>query len=271
MSFRAEKDVAAAVAVQAGLIIQLHAGRLRRGEVWEKGIHDLVTAADLEVQAFIVEQLQRAFPAYGFLAEEGEGQQAFETSGESCRWIIDPIDGTTNFTHGMPPYAVSIALQCGEEIVVGVVYDVARQELFTASRGEGLYVNGVRRQVSKRKALHECLIATGFPYREFSYVDTYLEVLKTFMHRTQGVRRPGAASIDLAYLASGRVDGFFEAGLSAWDVAAGICLIQEGGGMVSDFHGGNQYLFGRQIVASNGLIHDEMLTIVEPLAHELPV
>ncbi len=271
MGFRAEKDVAAAVAVQAGQLIQLHAGRLRQSEVWEKGVHDLVTAADVEVQAFIVERLRRAFPDYGFLAEEGEGAGSFEVTGRGCRWIIDPIDGTTNFTHGMPPYAVSIALQCKDELVVGVVYDVVRQELFAACQGEGLYVNGVRRGVSTRRCLEESLVATGFPYKEFAYVDTYLEVLKVFMHRTQGVRRPGAAAIDLAYLASGRVDGFFEAGLSAWDVAAGVCLIQEAGGKVSDFHGGDQYLFGRQIVASNGVIHKEMLRTVQPLARILPL
>jgi myo-inositol-1(or 4)-monophosphatase len=165
----------------------------------------------------------------------------------------------------MPPYAVSIGLQVGTEIVVGVVYELGRDELFTAVRGAGAFRNGVPIRVSRRSALREALLTTGFPFREYGQIDAYLATLRRFMLDSQGVRRPGSAAADLANVACGRLEGFFELGLSAWDAAAGSLLIEEAGGKVTDFSGGDTWLFGRQIVASNGLLHDAMLERVDAL------
>ncbi len=258
------RDVAVDAAHRAAALIRHHAGRVAREAVREKGLHDLVTHLDEEAQAVIVARLQAVFPAFDVLAEEGAGEVLLPRVARP-RWIIDPIDGTTNFTRGVPPYAVSIALQEGAQVVVGVVLDVAREELFTAVRGGGLYVNGARAGVSDVRTLGESLLTTGFPYRRFEHLHTYLEVLGRFLQTARGMRRPGAASVDLAYVACGRFDGFYESGLMPWDVAAGALLVEEGGGRVSDFEGGGDPIFGRQIVASNGAVHDTMLEAVAPL------
>lgn len=198
------------------------------------------------------------------LAEEGE-EHSQESTQATFRWIIDPIDGTTNFAHGVPPYAVSIALEHDERVVVGVVLDVARGDLFTAIRGHGAYANGARMQVSHREALNDCLLTTGFPYRSFDHIDAYLAVLKDFFRTTRGVRRPGVASVDLAYVAWGRFDAFFETGLSPWDVAAGMLLVEEAGGAVTDYSDAPRPVFARQILASNGHIHAQMLEALRPM------
>lgn len=268
-SYEKERDVAVEAAQRAARLIRMYAGELEEKHVNSKGVHDLVTHADEEAQRLVVATLEEAFPEHHILAEEGAlNETAGVSVADGHRWVIDPIDGTTNFTHGVPPYAVSIALQHRDELVVGVILDASRGELFTAVKGQGAYLNGARIEVSKTAVLDDSLVSTGFPYRSFSHVDTYLGVLRQFMKKTRGVRRPGAASIDLAYVACGRFDGFFETGLSPWDVAAGTVIVREAGGRVTDFKAQPEVLVKRQILATNGGLHDVCLELVHPL-HEV--
>ncbi len=264
MVYEKQRNAAIQAALDAARVIRFHAGRLDVHDVEEKGIHDLVTVADREAERVIFERLEAAFPAYGFLGEEGT-RSAGDQGSDAARWIVDPVDGTTNFAHQCPPYAVSIALQEGPDIVVGLVYELGRDELFTATKGGGAFRNGVPIRVSKRRELGEALLTTGFPFREYELIDAYLATLRRFMLDARGVRRPGSAAADLANVACGRMEGFFEVGLSSWDSAAGALLIEEAGGRVTDLGGGGDWLFGRQIVASNGLIHDAMLERVDIL------
>ena len=257
------RDVAVEAAVEAGHLIRARAGRAT--DVRAKDAFDLVTEIDEEAQRIIVGRLRAAFPDHDVLAEEGADLAAQAAVADGHRWIIDPIDGTTNFMHGVPPYAVSIGLQEGAEVVVGVVLDVARGELFTAVRGGGLYVNGVRAGVSSTSDLGESLLATGFPHRSFGQVDPYLQVMRRFIRDALAIRRPGAASVDLAYVACGRFEGFFEIGLMPWDVAAGLVLVEEGGGRVTDYEEGRNPLFSSQVLATNGRLHPAMLEALEPL------
>ena len=258
-----EKELQAAVlaAQEAAKIIGDRAGSIEEESVRAKGLNDLVTEVDEEVQELIIRSLQETFPASKFLAEEGEDFSS-SANREGYLWIIDPIDGTTNFLHGVPPYAVSIALQHDDDLAVAVVLDASSGEIFTATKGGGLFVNGSRQTVSRTQKLGESLITTGFPYREVAHIDQYLDVLGEFMRRSRGVRRPGSASVDLAYVASGRFDGFFETGLKPWDVAAGMLLVQEGGGRVSNYRNEPNPVFEEQILASNGAIHGEMLSVL---------
>lgn len=270
MSFTEERDLAVRAARRAADLIEMHAGSLADEQVKKKGASDLVTFVDTRSQEIILEILEPAFPAYGVWAEEGEEGGTSTGEDASYRWVIDPIDGTTNFAHGFPPYAVSIGLLDTEarRPVVGVVLEVARGELFTAIRGEGLYVDGERARVSEVEGIEDGLITTGFPFREFSYVDEYLDSFERFMRAAQGVRRPGVAAMDLAYVACGRFEGFFEIGLYPWDIAAGILLVEEGGGRVTDLSGAPLELapFQEEICASNGRLHEQMLHHAEPLA-----
>lgn len=263
-SYDDELRAAVRAAREAGELIRRHAGRIGGMDVRAKGLNDLVTEVDETVQDHIIRTLQETFPDSRFLAEEGEDFSSDDAGG--YQWIIDPIDGTTNFMHGVPPYAVSIALRDGEDLVVGVVLDAAGGELFTATRGGGLFVNGRRRRVSGTNLLEDSLITTGFPYREMAHLEQYLAVLGDFMRRSRGVRRPGSAAVDLAYVAAGRFDGFFETGLKPWDVAAGTLLVEEGGGRVTDYHERPRPFFEKQILATNGAIHDQMLEILGPMA-----
>lgn len=267
MPYSAEAEAAIEAAMRAGAYVRAQVGRLGDRAVREKGTHDLVTAVDEASQRLILDLLTSAFPTYGRLAEEGDTDVA---SDSGYRWIIDPVDGTTNFIHGLPPFAVSIGLEKDAEMVVGVVYEVGRDELFSATRGGGLYLNGRRCRVSTEPDVYRSLITTGFPFRDHTYmhVDAYLGVLGTFMKTCQGVRRPGAAAADLAYVACGRCDGFFEMGLAPWDVAAGALLVEEGGGRVTNFAGHTEGLvYGRQVLASNGVLHETLQAMVAPL-HE---
>ncbi len=253
------RDKAVDAALAAGQLVRKWAGKLQKGSVREKRVHDLVTEIDLESQALIVEMLGTWDADASFLAEEGDLSRVDDGAATEYRWIIDPIDGTTNFTHGLPPYSVSIGLEQAGELVVGVVLEVSRWELFTAVKGQGMTVNGVRRRVSTSQSLNESVLVTGFPYKEFKYIDEYLEMLSGIMRESRGVRRTGSAAADLAYVASGRVDGFFEAGLSAWDLAAGTLLINEAGGKMTNYAGEENRIYDGQVVATNGLIHDELL------------
>jgi len=224
-----------------------------------KGLHDLVSYVDKESEKQIIDQLQKLLPESGFIAEEGTSSK----HGERFNWVIDPLDGTTNYIQGIPFYAVSIGLLDGDELVSGVVYEVGRDECFYAWKDGGAYLNGEPIRVSERGDIHDALLATGFPYNDFSNLDAYLEFLKWTMTKARGVRRLGSAATDLAYVACGRFDAFWEYDLKPWDVAAGALIVKEAGGTVTDYKGGNDYLFGREIVASNKLIDKLILDKIQ--------
>ena len=236
-------------------VIRAQAGQLER--VRNKDTNDFVTATDEAAQEAILSTLREASPSDAMLAEEGRGEEAIPAVVEGRRWIVDPLDGTSNFMQQVPPYAVSIALQEDDAIVVGVVLDVPHDELFTAVAGHGLQRNGAPAEVSRTAAFDDAFLATGFPYRRFEHTEEYLDVLGTMLRDSRSVRRHGAAAVDLAWLACGRFDGFFETGLSPWDVAAGALLVREGGGRVTDYRGdgGLTPLFESQMCASNGVVH----------------
>ena len=220
-----------------------------------KGLHDLVSYVDKESEQRIIAALQVLLPESGFIAEEGTNDKR----GERFNWVIDPLDGTTNFIQGVPIYAVSIGLLDGEELVLGVVYEVGRDECFYAWKNGGAYLNGEPIQVSKRSNIHDTLLATGFPYNDFSKMESYMQFLEWTMKNARGVRRLGSAATDLAYVACGRFDAFWEYDLKPWDVAAGAVIVKEAGGTVTDYKGGDNYLFGKEIVAGNGLIDEVIL------------
>ena len=224
-------------------------------KIENKGMHDLVSYVDKESEKRIIAELQKLLPESGFIAEEGTN----DTRGERFNWVIDPLDGTTNFIQGVPIYCVSIALLDGDELVVGVVYEVGRDECFYAWKDGGAFLNGEKTSVSDRSDIHNALLATGFPYSDFSRIEEYIEFLKWAMKNARGVRRLGSAAADLAYVACGRFDAFWEYDLKPWDVAAGALLVKEAGGMVSDYSGDSNYLFGREIIASNSLINRTVL------------
>jgi len=226
-----------------------------------KGQRDFVTEVDRAAEAAIIETLSTAYPQHAFLAEESgasRGQHDAEYT-----WIIDPLDGTTNFIHGFPQYAVSIGLRQRGVLTQAVVYDPTRNELFTASRGRGAFLNDRRIRVSRRSKLRESLIGTGFPFRQLEHLDEYVRMFKRITEETAGIRRPGAAALDLAYVAAGRLDGFWEFGLSPWDMAAGTLLIIEAGGLVSDFDGEENFLFTGNVVCGAPKIHEQLLALVQ--------
>lgn len=229
-----------------------------RSNIEHKGVHDLVSYVDRESEKQLVARLQQLLPEAGFITEEGTVAQ----EDKALRWIIDPLDGTTNFTHGLPFFSISIALAAGEELLLGVVYESNRDECFSAYRGGGARLNGQSIRVSDVPVLDQALLATGFPYYAFDRIENYLDVLRHFMQHTQGMRRLGSAALDLAYVACGRFEGYFEYNLNSYDVAAGALLVAEAGGQVTDFSGGNSYLFGREILAANAHIHAAMLAQV---------
>lgn len=225
----------------------------------EKAFNNLVTEVDKYAETLLVDGLKSIVPQAGFLAEEGTGEPA--SSG--LNWIIDPIDGTTNFVHDIPLYCISIALAQDEQILVGVVYEPNREECFSAFIGGGSVLNGKAVSVSEATELAQSLLATGFPYDDFGREAGYFEVLRDFTHQTRGIRRLGSAALDLAYVAVGRFEAFYEYGLNPWDVAAGMLLVEEAGGKVSDFRGGKQVLFGEEIIASNGHIHPAIEKVIQ--------
>ena len=220
-----------------------------------KGLHDLVSYVDKESEKQIIEQLTLLLPESGFIAEEGTSSR----HGERYNWVIDPLDGTTNYIQGVPVYAVSIGLLDNDELVLGVVYEVGRAECFYAWKEGGAFLNGKPIRVSDRDDIHDALLSTGFPYSNFDQLDKYLALLKWTMTNARGVRRIGSAATDLAYVACGRFDAFWEYDLKPWDVAAGALIVKEAGGVVTDFSGDNKYLFGGEIIASNALLAELML------------
>lgn len=254
-------NIAIKAARRAGQIINRASNDLDLLKVTSKQPNDFVTEVDKAAEASIIETLQEAYPGYGILAEES-GETVAKGDSE-YQWIIDPLDGTTNFIHGMPQYAVSIALAKGGSLEQAVVFDPNRNELFTASKGGGAFLNERRIRVSRRNKLQDSLLGTGFPYRSFDKVDTYLAIFKELSQKTAGQRRPGAASLDLAYVACGRYDGFWEFGLSPWDMAAGALLISEAGGLVSDLRGEPNYLETGNLIAGTPKVFAPLLKLVE--------
>jgi len=260
-----------AVAVEAALA----AGRLQRHyfrsdlKIEKKGVIDLVTEADLAVEQDIRDRLARHFPMHTVLGEEGA--QSAPTSTSPFRWIVDPIDGTTNFAHGLPLFCVSIALEIEGRVDVGVVYVPMLDELFTAERGMGARLNGRRLTVTTEAALIDSLLVTGFPPQAADQRGEQLAVFGEFLSRARAVRRLGSAALDLAFVAAGRFDGFWEHSLHAWDVAAGALLVQEAGGQVTDFSGGAFDNFGGQLLASNGVIHGTLVEVLGDVRRRLGV
>lgn len=239
---------------KAGQFQLTHFRSVKPGQITDKGLNQLVSFVDIESEKMLVEDLGKLTPGCRFITEEDTSTG--DASGRFT-WIIDPLDGTTNFLHGLGAFSISVALYENGAPVACAVYIPVWNEMFTASRGHGAWLNGEKIQVSDADSLKNSLIATGFPYYDFGHMQQYLSALHLLMKNTHGLRRMGSAAIDLAYTACGRFEGFFEYGLSAWDVAAGVLLIEEAGGKVSDISGGNDYIFGREILASCPGIFDE--------------
>ena len=253
-------NIAVRAARAAGNIIVRNMDRIDRLTIATKRSNDFVSEVDKQAEAAIIDVLRQAYPDHGFYAEEsGRQDEAAE-----FQWIIDPLDGTTNYLHGFPQFSVSIALKHKDRLEIAVIYDPLTQELFTAARGEGAQMNEKRIRVSGYKGLKGALLSTGFPYTDQSYLDTYLETMKSLMAPAAGIRRPGSAALDMAWLAAGRTDGFWEFNLNAWDIAAGALIVREAGGIVTDFFGSDGYLESGDIIAASPKVFPEMLKIIEP-------
>lgn len=235
------------LARQTALFVKQAASEFSRESIEYKGLNDLVSYVDKHAEERLVAGLRKILPEAGFIAEEGT---AGRTDDQVYAWIVDPVDGTTNYMHGLPIFAISIALMHHDTIVSGVVFEVNREECFSAWKGGGAYLNGESIRVSSARLLKDSLLATGFPYYDFKQTDQYLGILKELMQKSHGLRRMGSAAVDLAYTACGRFEGFFEYNLKPWDVAAGTLLVQEAGGIVGDFKGGDDFIFGRELIAS---------------------
>jgi myo-inositol-1(or 4)-monophosphatase len=248
-------DVAVRAARRAQEVILGNLGKLSPSDIGRKQSSDFVTRVDRESEKAIIETIREAFPHHLFIAEES----IREAPAGKHRWIIDPLDGTTNYIHQYPVFSVSIALEHDGEVVLGVVLDPVREELYTALKGQGAFLNGKEIRVSGVSSFSDALIATGFPFRHKERTDLYLRAFKNVFLRTSGMRRAGSAAIDLAYVASGRCDGFFELGLAPWDMAAGDVIIREAGGVVTDFGGGAAHVWTGNIVAGNPSVHRALL------------
>ncbi len=246
------------IALEVGQFIREERIKFNYQDVEIKGLNDLVSYVDKTSEKLIVEKLSKIKVDAGYIVEENTLSEKKEYN-----WIVDPLDGTTNFVHGVPSYAISIALEFNGKIIVGVVYEVSRNECFSAFLNGGAFLNGQPIHVSKRKQLSESLIATGFPIYNFTRITPFLKTLEQLMKTTHGVRRIGAAAVDLCYLACGRVDAFFEYNLNAWDVAAGSLIVTEAGGTVCDFNLGSNWLFGKEIIATNNYIKTEFELLIQ--------
>lgn len=253
-------NVAIKAAREAGKIINRASHDVGSLKVHVKDVNDFVSEVDRAAEETIINILKDAYPTHGFFGEESG-----KTNADADNiWIIDPLDGTTNFLHNFPAYCVSIALQEKGVLTQAVIYDPVHNDLFTATKGAGAFLNDKRIRVTNRNKLQECLISTGFPFKDFSYFDTYLGIFKDMARKTSGLRRPGSAALDLAYVAAGFSDGFFEINLSAWDIAAGALIVQEAGGIVGDFEGNESWLDTGHIVAGNPKVFAQMLQVFKP-------
>ncbi len=242
-----------------GQFIRNEAQNFDRNHIEHKGLNDLVSYVDKQAEEQLVKGLQQLLPAAGYITEEGT---VTERAAE-YNWIIDPLDGTTNFIHGLPLYSISVALMQNSEIVLGIVYDVSHDQCFAATKGNGAFCNNIPIRVSGAEKLADALLVTGYPYTDFGKTDIYLQILKAFMQQSHGVRRLGSAALDLAYVAKGIFEGFFEFNLNSYDVAAGVILVREAGGHVTLFSDqGGDPVFDREIVATNGRVHAETLAVI---------
>jgi len=260
-------NIAIMAARQAGDIIARSADRIDSLHIETKDINDFVSEVDKNAEKIIIDTLKKAYPDHGFLGEESgysEGSAEYE-------WIIDPLDGTTNFLYGIPHYSVSIALKRRGKLYQSVIYDPIKDDLFTASKGQGATLNNRRIRVKARRDMQGALLTTGVPYRpdQAHLIDPYLASMKALLPDTAGVRRPGSAALDLAYVAAGRYDGFWEFTLHEWDIAAGVLMVQEAGGMVSDLKGGNDHLKTGDIVAASPKVFKEMIKRLHPIVAKL--
>jgi myo-inositol-1(or 4)-monophosphatase len=246
------------IARETGSFIREEGKKIKVSDIEFKGITSLVTYVDKTAEARIVAALKQLIPDSGFVAEEGTA----DSNNEKYTWIIDPLDGTTNFIHGIAPHSVSIALKENDKIVLGVVYEVKLDEIFYAWKDSSAYLNGIEIRVSPNSKSENALIATGFPYYDFDRVDDYIAAMKHLMKHTRGLRRLGSAAVDLSYVAAGRFDAFYEHALHAWDIAAGAFIIQQAGGKITDFNGGENWLFGGEIIAASNNYFDEFCQII---------
>jgi myo-inositol-1(or 4)-monophosphatase len=254
-------NVAIKAARTAGTIINRAALDIESVRVSAKQTNDFVTEVDVAAENAIIDTLLTAYPDHGIWAEES-GQREGKFGGADHIWIIDPLDGTTNFIHGLPVYCVSIALMVKGKLDQAVIYDPSRNDLFYASKGRGAYLNERRIRVAKRTQLSECLVSTGFPFRANDAFNNYLQILGDVMPRCAGVRRPGSAALDLAYVAAGYTDAYFEMGLSPWDCAAGALLVTEAGGLVGNFSGDSDFLEQKECLAGNPRIYGQMVGLI---------
>lgn len=252
-------NIAVRAARAAGNIQLRYFERTERLTITSKSLNDFVTEVDRASEQAIIEIIHNAYPSHAILAEES-GSQA----GDDYQWIIDPLDGTTNYLHGFPQFSVSIAVKHKGALMSGVVYDPLHEELFTATKGDGALLNDRRIRVSKRQTLQGALLGTGYPYRDQSTLEIYLNTLRELIKETAGIRRPGSAALDFAYVAAGRTDGFWELGLAPWDFAAGALLVTEAGGTVTDLAGGDRFFETGNIMAGGLRVHAAMLDIIRP-------
>ena len=256
-------NIATEAARSASKIILRFMDHIESIEINEKDINDIVTEVDKHSEQEIIYQIQKAYPDHSILSEE-----CGHIEGNHFTWIIDPLDGTNNYVHGFPHFAISIAVKVEDRLEIGLVYDPIRNELFTAARGQGAHLNNRRIRVSECKKLENALIGTGFPYKKKQHIKPYLNVFESIFLSASGIRRAGSAALDLAYVAAGRLDGFWEASLNEWDMAAGTLLIQEAGGMLSDFQGETNYLFTGNIIAGNPKIHKSIQELLKKSLQE---
>lgn len=252
-----------AVAREAGAFILNERKAFSTKKVEVKGQNDFVSYVDKESEKLIVSRLKEILPEAGFITEEGTEAK----DNNPLKWVIDPLDGTTNFIHGMPFFAVSIALINEKQPLIGVVYEINQDEMFYGWKDGGAYLNSERIHVSEAATVKDSLLGTGFPYYDYHLLDQYLDLFKHLMQHSHGIRRPGSAATDLAYVAAGRFDGFYEYSLSPWDVAAGILLVKEAGGIVTDFSGGDDAIFTKEIIATNPHIHKEFSELLCSFMH----
>src|SRR5476651_538598 len=247
------------IAKTAGEFIRQQRKTFSVDKIEIKGLNDMVSYVDKTAEQMIVVALEKVIPNAGFITEE----ETIHKTGERYNWIIDPLDGTTNFIHGLPVYSVSIALQEHDELVLGVVYEINQDECFYAWKGSPAYLNGIEIKVSECKTIDKSLLATGFPYYDFKKQPAYIELFTELMKSCHGLRRLGSAAVDLAYTACGRFDGYYEYNLNPWDVAAGILIVKQAGGEVVNFKGGDECLNTRELLATNGKITKEMLETIQ--------
>jgi myo-inositol-1(or 4)-monophosphatase len=250
---------ACSLAKEAGQFIKEERKNFDANVVEVKSFNQLVSYVDKSAEEILVKGLAQIFPEAGFITEE----KTIATEQKEYMWVIDPLDGTTNFIHNLPVYSVSIGLMHHQKVILGVVYEINLDELFYAWQGGGAWLNGNQIRVKTNTELGKSLLATGFPYYDFKAMEQYLNTLKHFMKNTQGMRRMGSAAVDLAYTACGRFDGFFEYGLSPWDIAGGICLIEEAGGIVTDFEGNGNCVFGKAIIGASSAIYPEFSGVIK--------